>query len=497
LFPSLIINLPRPLSKQSEVKNALIDGGKNMKKELLVSGLIMVLLLISASSISGQKEAGVVPLKEAIMDRSNLGDLQFMWPAEEICSDFQIVGCETNGTRFFITGAYNGSDPNKVYILDFNGNLVGSFDQAGTTDWGWIDLAWDGSYFYAGHENSWLIDVFTEDGTVVDQIAAPVYWPVGMAYDPATDHLWTTDRFNDQKLYEIGKDGTVINVFPNTKLIYGLAWDNISAGGPYLWCSVFVDPDPQCTFYQIDPVTGTYTGVYFEPQDPPGGSVSNKACGLGFTTAWNTSAGVLFGIQQCDTPTPGDQIAGYFICNISVEDTTPPETTCNITGTNPVTITLTATDDMSGVNYTMYKLDTGAWTKYTAPIIVTAVGDHIVYFYSVDLAGNIETEKNASFTVEAPPITITIKGGLGVSATIKNTGTTALTNVDWTINLDGKLIIVGKTKGDTIASLAVGEEVKVKDFVIGFGKTNIVATAGDAEASASGMVILLFVIGVA
>jgi len=179
-----------------------------------------------------------------------------------------------------------------------------------------------------------------------------------------------------------------------------------------------------------------------------------------------------------------------------VEDTTPPVTTCTITGENPVTITLTATDDLSGVNDTMYKIDDGTFATYTAPVVVTEVGDHVVYFYSVDYEGNIETEKNQAFTV-ALPITITIKGGLGVSAVIKNTGTTDLANIDWTIDLDGTLIFVGKAKSGTIAALAAGEEVVVKDFVIGFGKTGIAVTAGTEEASASGTVLLILVIGVA
>ncbi len=72
-----------------------------------------------------------------------------------------------------------------------------------------------------------------------------------------------------------------------------------------------------------------------------------------------------------------------------VEDTTPPVTTCTITGENPVTITLTVTDDVSGVNYTMYKIDDGAFATYTAPVVVTEAGDHVVYFYSVDNAGNV------------------------------------------------------------------------------------------------------------
>jgi carboxypeptidase T len=187
------------------------------------------------------------------------------------------------------------------------------------------------------------------------------------------------------------------------------------------------------------------------------------------------------------------------------DDLTPPVTTCVLAGdmdggvyVSDVTVTLTATDDSSGVDYTKYKLDDGAWTTYTAPFVVSTNGNHTVRFYSVDKAGNTETEKSSTFTIqqEVPPITITIKGGFGVSATIKNTGTTPLTNLSWTIALDGKTIFVGKTKTDIIATLTPGEEITVKDFVLGIGKTGIAVNVGAAEASATGTVILFLVIGV-
>jgi hypothetical protein len=186
-------------------------------------------------------------------------------------------------------------------------------------------------------------------------------------------------------------------------------------------------------------------------------------------------------------------------------DTTPPITTCTLTGemegdvyVSEVTVTLTAVDSQSGVNYTMYKLDDGAWTIYTAPFVVADEGAHTLLYYSMDNAGNQETEKTKTFTIQYPQdIIITISGGLGVSATIKNTGTEDLTNVAWSINLDGSLIFIGKTKSGTIAALAAGESVTVKDFVIGIGKTGIAATAGTASASASGTVLLFLVIGVA
>lgn len=186
----------------------------------------------------------------------------------------------------------------------------------------------------------------------------------------------------------------------------------------------------------------------------------------------------------------------------SAPDTEPPYTTCTLNGTMsggnylpPVTVTLTAIDNGSGVAYTMYKVDSGNWTTYTAPIIVDTVMAHTVYYYSVDNAGNIETTKNTPFTIVSP-IAITIKGGFGITATIKNIGPATLTNIPWKIQLTGGVILIGKSKTGTIASLAPAATSKAKDMVFGFGKTAIAVTAGDGSGSATGTVILFFVIGV-
>jgi hypothetical protein len=127
--------------------------------------------------------------------------------------------------------------------------------------------------------------------------------------------------------------------------------------------------------------------------------------------------------------------------------------------------------------------------------MVSDEGAHVVTFYSVDKAGNKETDKTSAFTIQYP-IQITIKGGLGIKAIIKNTGTANLTNVNWTINLNGGIILFGKSKPGTIPSLAVGAQTTVKDFVLGFGKINIVVTAGGVSKNATGMVLFIFVIGV-
>ena len=59
--------------------------------------------------------------------------------------------------------------------------------------------------------------------------------------------------------------------------------------------------------------------------------------------------------------------------------------------TAPVTVTLTATDALSGVASTEYSLDGGPWTAYTDPVEVAGAGAHTLDYRSTDVAGNVET----------------------------------------------------------------------------------------------------------
>jgi len=94
----------------------------------------------------------------------------------------------------------------------------------------------------------------------------------------------------------------------------------------------------------------------------------------------------------------------------SNNDTTPPITTCILNPPTPngqngwfiskITVTLNATDDDSGVNITHYKLDGGAWQTYVHSFNITLDGHHVLKYYSVDNAGNIEPEWNITFALD-------------------------------------------------------------------------------------------------
>ncbi|MGW0531306.1 OmpL47-type beta-barrel domain-containing protein [Streptomyces sp. NPDC003032] len=96
----------------------------------------------------------------------------------------------------------------------------------------------------------------------------------------------------------------------------------------------------------------------------------------------------------------------------STDDRTPPETSAMVTGEKNeqgqyvamATVTVTASDTGSGVNRIEYAIGDGAWTAYTAPVMVHETGTHKVRYRASDKAGNQAAEKAVEFTVVAPPV---------------------------------------------------------------------------------------------
>ena len=98
-------------------------------------------------------------------------------------------------------------------------------------------------------------------------------------------------------------------------------------------------------------------------------------------------------------------------------DNTLPVTHCDLTGTmgnnnwyvSMVTVSFNATDNLSGIDVIKYKIDDSDWEKYKDSVDVSSNGEHTVYFYSVDNAGNIEEEKNITFKIDKEKPTVHIK----------------------------------------------------------------------------------------
>lgn len=169
--------------------------------------------------------------------------------------------------------------------------------------------------------------------------------------------------------------------------------------------------------------------------------------------------------------TASTTFSGIFI------DKTPPTTTAALAGkaggggwfTGPVTVTLTATDALSGVASTTFSIDGGASQTYTAPFTISADGTHTVSFGSTDAAGNVEANKAVSVRIDqTPPVTtatpapgalppgtplVTVRANATVKSTTGATlGTISVTCFD-TLGLVVNLNAVDNPGGSGVASL--------------------------------------------
>ena len=116
-------------------------------------------------------------------------------------------------------------------------------------------------------------------------------------------------------------------------------------------------------------------------------------------------------------------------------DGTPPATTASLDGTGPVTLTLDASDPLSGVATTEYRVNAAVpfgavgaarfaesadWVTYSASAkpVFTLPGPYTVEYRSTDVAGNVEAIKTVTFTIAgtgqdttAPVTTATLDPG--------------------------------------------------------------------------------------
>jgi hypothetical protein len=107
-----------------------------------------------------------------------------------------------------------------------------------------------------------------------------------------------------------------------------------------------------------------------------------------------------------------------------------------------------------------------------------------IYFAPTDFS-------QAILTIES------ISGGIGISAVIKNIGTAAAENVDWSIVTAGTVFLGGEKSG-TIASLAPGASTTIKTgLILGFGTIDVTVTLGPVTKEASGKLLLFYIIGLA
>lgn len=126
-------------------------------------------------------------------------------------------------------------------------------------------------------------------------------------------------------------------------------------------------------------------------------------------------------------------------------DSTAPVTQASLAGAagvnnwfrSSVQVSLSATDNISGVAFTFYRVDGGAVQTYAGPFVLSAPGQHSVEFWSVDNLNNTEAVKSAAVKIDmvAPVVTasanppVAPKRPQPVSVTISGSATDALSGI--------------------------------------------------------------------
>jgi hypothetical protein len=126
-------------------------------------------------------------------------------------------------------------------------------------------------------------------------------------------------------------------------------------------------------------------------------------------------------------------------------DSTAPVTQASVSGTagtnnwyrSAVQVSLNASDNVSGVQNTSYRIDGGAVQTYAGPFVLSTMGQHTVNYWSVDNLNNTEATHTLAVNIDtvAPLVTATAnpatagKSPRPVTVTISGSATDALSGI--------------------------------------------------------------------
>jgi hypothetical protein len=351
-------------------------------KKLFVFALAFCML---ASFGMAQVNEGRVPEKPSITSLAaqmrGLGDPLWAIDVEGITGDIRCLGTEFDGTNYWVTGAFDFTIAN-LYEISPGGVLLNTYPQP-TTNWGWWgwrDLAWDGTYLYAGDDSTmpgFITQIDSSSGTPTGVNYGP--FPVtpcrALAYDPAEDVFWTASF--SSSLYKCKKYGTSTSFSnPGSYAMYGAA--AVTAGATKIWW--WSQDGNGCLANEMD-AGGNFTGETFDGDVGFfGGGIAGGAGAYPVGSNWE-----FVGLAQ-GSP---DHIVGY---DLDIGPAQPLEVDKDVIDANlggTLNFTLTAGPDNANRKYGLFgsvtgnspgtKLPDGTivpfnWDIFTTALIVVGFG---------------------------------------------------------------------------------------------------------------------------
>jgi hypothetical protein len=196
-----------------------------------------------------------------------------------------------------------------LFKIDKNGNLVATYPIGSLSSFGWSSIATDGNNIYG--TDTYSIAVWSIDSTqIVDNIFTGSTNADAFAYDPNNKHLYLSNR--NGAIEVLDRQGNQVRFMLTPYEIEGLAWDNYSPGGPFLWAWTVSDDttSSRCEALRLNPQSGLFTGVRFGAVNL--GTLQNFPESATIMRDITTNKLVFVGLQQ-DDEYPGSEafLVGY------------------------------------------------------------------------------------------------------------------------------------------------------------------------------------------
>lgn len=250
----------------------------------------------------------------------------------------------------------------EFWKYDREGNLIEQF-RIPDMYYRLYDLAYDGRYFYGSDYSNRIFQLDFENKRIVDIITisnAPDLEISHIAYNPNNDRFYVGGWNTLCEVRRNGRASSMAVAFDENQYhsIYGSAFDNVTAGGPYLWLSALEGYNEymidKIVIYQYNLNTKKFTGVKKAVTDLPGYKVGTAQTGVnslgGLEGTYDVASGkyTLIGTLQ-QSPTL------VFEYNLAEADTwlsyDPKKSTLSPGESTTVTVNLNARDGKVGQGY--------------------------------------------------------------------------------------------------------------------------------------------------
>ncbi len=316
-----------------------------------------------------------------------LFDVQFNHNATAERGSSGLAGVCWTGTEFWVSTW--GED--SLFTFDAAGAITARFvvPGVGTTTSGVRALTFDGTSVFAGVNTATIYEINPLTKALVSTITAPLLVR-GLTYDSLANSgaggFWVSNYDTDIML--IDRSGNVLSVIGAASHgligMYGIAIDNYSTGGPYIWAFDQNSSASGCDLRRIPVSTGIPDLVFHDVMSDVGvGGTDGLAGGLAIT--WGIDAGGARSIIGMLQGSPSNRLFGY-----ELNDFVPPAFDASAEKLNfnpPVTIV-----PQFLVSPTFWDMDVANFGANTI--------DTLSFILNVDSAGtNIHTDTTRLFGV--------------------------------------------------------------------------------------------------